>query len=216
MDVWMPIRRLPSVHAGGCGSGSGSGRYSSSGSNCVLSMSGNSAMPLLSHQINPSFYHTASHSFCSARLLRRAPSLGLWVPHPRFVRVGLGVLLSPLGFPFLALRVPQVPVLHLGLGFFSLRLSHRDMSSRPERPDLLSRAAFWRVGPRSGGIAPRAPRLGSSSAFPLLAVNCSLSAFPAGAPGTGFAPGSWVPLLCERCGPSVPSAWVLFSSTFNL
>ena len=28
------------------------------------------------------------------------------------------------------------------------------MSSRPERPDLFFRAAFWRAGPRSGGISP--------------------------------------------------------------
>ena len=28
------------------------------------------------------------------------------------------------------------------------------LSSRPERPDLLFRAAVWRVGPRSGGISP--------------------------------------------------------------
>jgi hypothetical protein len=27
------------------------------------------------------------------------------------------------------------------------------LSSRPERPDFPFRAAFWRVGPRSGGIA---------------------------------------------------------------
>src|SRR5208282_1912499 len=26
------------------------------------------------------------------------------------------------------------------------------LSSRPKRPDLFFRAAFWRVGPRSGGI----------------------------------------------------------------
>src|SRR5208337_954731 len=28
-----------------------------------------------------------------------------------------------------------------------------ELSSRPERPDCFFRAAFWRVGPRSGGIA---------------------------------------------------------------
>src|SRR5208337_4494007 len=45
-------------------------------------------------------------------------------------------------------------------------LSNPNLSSRPERPDLLFRAELWRVGPRSGGIC----------FFPsLLCVLCVLS-----------------------------------------
>jgi len=33
------------------------------------------------------------------------------------------------------------------------------MSSRPERPDFLVRAALWRVGPRRGGICFLLPSL---------------------------------------------------------
>src|SRR6516165_10797640 len=55
----MPIRRLPSIHAGGCGSGSGPGTYSSSGSNFVFAMIGYSVIPvpILPQFINFIFYH---------------------------------------------------------------------------------------------------------------------------------------------------------------
>src|SRR5713226_8149513 len=46
MDVWMPIRVLPFIHEGDCGSGSGSGRYSSSGSNAVAWVMGCSGLPV--------------------------------------------------------------------------------------------------------------------------------------------------------------------------
>src|SRR5208337_2963386 len=46
------------------------------------------------------------------------------------------------------------------------------LSFRPERPDLLLRAVFWRVGPRSGGISPQLHISGSSQtcARPLIAM----------------------------------------------
>src|SRR5208337_433440 len=51
-----------------------------------------------------------------------------------------------LGFSFLGISVAQsLLTVFLGLSFLAL-------SSRPERPELLFRAVFWRVGPRSGGI----------------------------------------------------------------
>src|SRR5258708_7623930 len=61
----MPIRRLPSIHDGGRGSGSGSGRYSSSGSNCVGWMIGCSGTPVedFCSVINQLFYHTRQGSF---------------------------------------------------------------------------------------------------------------------------------------------------------
>src|SRR5271157_3816856 len=43
-------------------------------------------------------------------------------------------------------------------------LTHH-LSSRPERPDLLLRAVFRRVGPRSGGIVAQAPRPGACLFF---------------------------------------------------
>src|SRR6266436_6549558 len=66
----MPIRRLPSIHAGGPGSTTGTGIYSSSASNFVFSIIGNSAIPattfsvgaalcrLLACKFKPPFYHT--------------------------------------------------------------------------------------------------------------------------------------------------------------
>src|SRR5208283_689195 len=68
----------------------------------------------------------------------RHPTTCLRVGHPRFIRVG-SCDRRPRNF-FSSLLV------------FSLRV----LSSRPERPDFLFRAAFWRVGPRSANCAPRA------------------------------------------------------------
>src|SRR5208337_1773817 len=58
-------------------------------------------------------------------------------------------------------RVPQARSVCLGLGSLLLDCGGSpplfrpkpELSSRPERPDCFFRAAFWRVGPRSGGIA---------------------------------------------------------------
>jgi len=51
------------------------------------------------------------------------------------------------------------------------RLPTITLSSRPKRPDFSFRAAFWRVGPRSGGIAAPSPRLGSNFAFAISLLN---------------------------------------------
>src|SRR5208283_1025179 len=73
----------------------------------------------------------------------------LGVPHPRFIR---RVVCAPDGVAGVGScdRTPR--------NFFSslLVFSLRVLSSRPERPDFLFRAAFWRVGPRSANCAPRA------------------------------------------------------------
>src|SRR5215469_18350427 len=45
MDVWMPMRMLPSFQAGTSGAGGGSGRYSSDSSYCRLVLLFSSAIP---------------------------------------------------------------------------------------------------------------------------------------------------------------------------
>ena len=92
------------------------------------------------------------------------------VPQARSVCLGLGV------------PPPCEPLCVSRLSVFGFHATP-SVSSRPERPDFFLRAAFWRVGPRSGGI-------------PL----------PPGAPGTECVPGSWVLLgslgfLRERRSP---------------
>src|SRR5215469_4619635 len=87
MEVWIPIRRLPSIHAGGCGSGSGPGTYSSSGSNFVFAMIGYSVIPvpILPQFINFIFYHIDRNPIFVGRLrfeAQRGTSLSLLFSEP--------------------------------------------------------------------------------------------------------------------------------------
>jgi hypothetical protein len=52
-------------------------------------------------------------------------------------------------------------------------------SFRPERPDFLLRAEFWRVGPRSGGIpAPKCPSAGCLGLGFLFSANLYVTSWP--------------------------------------
>src|SRR5271157_1403921 len=81
---------------------------------------------------------------------------------------------------------------------FQIAAPHPKLSSRPERPDFLFRAAFWRVGPRSGGIAAPTARhkhlLHTFALSLLYSFSVLLSLFP---PATSSQPTFVLPLsLC--------------------
>ena len=84
--------------------------------------------------------------------------------HSRFVEVGTS-------------HVFHHPKL-VNLDWFDSRASPPDChpacppEEGPERPDFFFRAAFWRVGPRSGGIVPTSLPLGL-----LLSIDLSSSCF---------------------------------------
>src|SRR5882724_5706835 len=96
----MPTRRLPSIHAGGPGSTSGTGIYSSSASNFVFAIIGYSAIPATTFSLNLNLHSTTqpksgfkAHPFRAALKDFRAnivQQLNLRVPHPsrRLRRVG--------------------------------------------------------------------------------------------------------------------------------
>src|SRR5271157_2175687 len=104
-------------------------------------------------------------------------SSSLRAPHPLRNAEGAPGSIFYLGLGFLLpfyVGCPRHEVCAWVLGLSSLR--NNQLSSRPERPDLFLRAAFWCVGPRSaicapralrrgGGIAAQSPRLASLFAF---------------------------------------------------
>src|SRR5208337_3578614 len=104
-------------------------------------------------------------------------SSSLCAPHPLRNSEGAPGSIFYLGLGFLLpfyVGCPRHEVCAWVFGSSSLR--NNQLSSRPERPDLFLRAAFWCVGPRSaicapralrrgGGIAAQSPRLASLFAF---------------------------------------------------
>src|SRR5208337_621724 len=88
------------------------------------------------------------------------PGSWVWVPQVRFSTwvLGLGVpgSIFYLGLGFGCPRFDFLPgswvwVSQVRFSTWVLGLPFPALSFRPERPDFILRAVFWRVGPRSGG-----------------------------------------------------------------
>src|SRR5208283_279246 len=140
---------------------------------------------------SPSHAFCARNPFCLSRPSKLViPSGGLRLlqtaarcPRPAF-RTGIEGSWQPASFTRSgASRAPQVSPARKGWETPHQKREHRrcgtrpprilsfplaplqNLSSRPERPDFLFRAVFWRVGPRGAFCAPRALRRGGGICF---------------------------------------------------